>query len=177
MPPAPRTRATCQRCTIVPSSGSAGAASTAPSSPQYPPSRYDRPHSGQTNMPRMLARYPRGYSMTVPGSAESTDHWKSSITTVESNAWSLVSQIANRSLMISPPPTLPDVVSQPVQPPRRPEVPQMLSGMANPVPAISVASRQLVTSNGFGPEQPPLPFMHIVNRPVLLNARLMPTGV
>ena len=57
--------------------------------------------------------------MTVPGCVDSTDHWKPSMSASESNAWSLVSQIAMRSLMISPGLTLPLVVSQPVAPPLR----------------------------------------------------------
>ena len=54
---------------------------------------------------------------TVPGVDASTDQRKLSMIESESRMPSLVSQTAIRSVMISPPFTLPDVTSQPVPPP------------------------------------------------------------
>ena len=79
-----------------------------------------------------------GRPLDLTGSAASTDQRKSSMSTVESSAVSLVSQIATRRVMISPPTTLPDVVSQPVPPPDiccgLPQEPAIVS---NPVPGMN----------------------------------------
>src|SRR6188508_263915 len=114
--------------------------------------------------------------MTVPGCVESTDHWKPSTIASESNAWSLVSQIAMRSLMISPGVTLPLVVSQPVAPPLR-LLESQLNDAGSSKPVINRSSVLMhVEIEPAVPEQPVAPFTHCVNRPVLPNARLTPTG-
>src|SRR5688500_1338174 len=98
----------------------------------------------------------------------------------ESSAPSLVSQIAMRSLITSPPTTLPAVTSQPVPPPRRLLVPRpLVRGLVVPrsVPVSSVVPTHVLIVRAVAPaEQPVLPFLHCWNRPVLPCARFTPTG-
>src|SRR5262245_1547160 len=76
--------------------------------------------------------------ITVPGVDGSADHLKPSINASESSAWSLVSQIAMRSVIVSPGTTLPLVVNQPVAPPLRLFASHIIGvGSSNPVAARS----------------------------------------
>src|SRR5204862_3294303 len=84
-------------------------------------------HPDQRRADRAVLRAPAGalnqwcfgFWSTVPGSDASTDHTKLSMIAIESYKPSLVSQSAIRSVMISPPTTLPLVVSKPVPTPGR----------------------------------------------------------
>src|SRR5512138_990699 len=82
-----------------------------------------------------------------------------------------------RSVMTSPPTTLPLVTSQPVAPPTRLLVSQLFGfGSSKPVPASSCVPVHVLIVPFTPPLQPVLPFTHCVKRPVLPYARLTPTG-
>src|SRR5687767_2186061 len=90
----------------------------------------------------------------------------------------MTSQIASRSVIVSPGTTLPRVISQPVPPPTTEPVSHLAgAGSSNPVVAsIVVAAHDAIVPAVEPVSQPVAPLTHWVNTPAPPNARSTSSG-